>query len=158
MASELELRFVVRALAGAAVVAWCAHLAGVSATPANVLLLAGAGLASAAFVVACLVLTAAMTFRTIEGSDVGVLLANGGLSLTSFPLDLYDSALRFTFTFLIPVGLCVYVPVLTVLGRRGPGPLGPGLLALLPVVLGAFVGAAAFAWRSGVRHYESTGS
>lgn len=158
LASDIEMRFVFRALAGTAVVIWSASHAGVAATPANVALLAVAALSSAVFVLATLVMGAALTFRTVEGSDIANLIANGGLGLVAFPLDLYASPLRFIFTFAIPVGLCVYVPALTVLGRDGPGVLGPPLLAALPLVLGAFAGVAAVAWRSGVRHYESTGS
>ncbi|MDQ4069652.1 MAG: ABC-2 family transporter protein [Actinomycetota bacterium] len=158
LASDIEVRFVFRAVAGAAVVAWSAAHASVAATPANLALLAGAAVASAVFVLATLVIGAALTFRTVEGSDIANLVVNGGLGLVAFPLDLYASPIRFTFTFLIPVALCVYVPVLTVLGRDGPGGLGPHLLAALPMGLGAFVALAGLAWRSGVRHYESTGS
>ncbi len=158
MTSDMELRFVFRVLAGTAVVVWSASHAGVAASPANVALLAAAALASAVFVLATLVMGAALTFRTVEGSDIANLLANGGLSLAAFPLDLYARPLRFIFTFAVPVGLCVYVPVSTVLGRDGPGVLGPALLFALPVVLGAFAALAGLAWRAGVRHYESTGS
>ena len=158
LASDVEIRFVFRALAGTAVVTWAAAEAGVAATPANVALLAVAAIASAVFVLATLVLGAAVTFRTVDGSDMANLLANGGIGVVAFPLDLYASPLRFAFTFVIPVGLCVYVPVVTVLGREGPGLLGPPLLAALPLVLGLFVGLAGLAWRAGVRHYESTGS
>jgi ABC-2 type transport system permease protein len=158
MAADIELRFLLRVVAASAVVIWSASQADVAATPANVALLAGAGVAAALFVLATLVMGAALTFRTIEGADIAGLLANGGLSLVAFPLELYGGSLRFVFTFLVPVGLCVYVPVLTVLGRDGPGPLDPGLLVLLPVVLGAFLALATLAWRAGLRHYESTGS
>ncbi len=158
LASDIEIRFLFRMLAGVAVVTWSASHAGVAATPANVALLGAAVVASAIFVLATLVIGAALTFRTIEGSDIANLLVNGGLGIVAFPLDLYASPLRFAFTVVIPVGLCVYVPVLTVLGRDGPGLLGPPLVAALPLVLGVYSGVAALAWRAGVRHYESTGS
>ena len=158
LTSEVEVRFVVRALAAVAIIVWSASHAGVAATPANVAVLAGATLAVAVFVLATLVLGAALTFRTVDGSDIAAVLANGGLGIVSFPYEVYASPLRFVFTFLVPVGLCVYVPVLTVLGRDGPGVLGPALLPALPVVLGAFAGVAALAWRAGLSHYESTGS
>ena len=121
-------------------------------------MLAAAAVCSALFVLSTLVIGAAMTFRTVEGSDFALLLSNGGMGLAAFPLEVYSSALRLIFTFLVPVGLCVYVPVLTVLDRDGPGPLGPGVLPLLPVVLGVFGGLSLLAWRRGIRHYESTGS
>lgn len=122
------------------------------------MVLAAAAVASALFVLSTLVIGAAMTFRTVEGSDFALLLSNGGMGLAAFPLEVYGSALRLVFTFLVPVGLCVYVPVLSVLDRDGPGVLGPGLLPVLPIVLGVFGGLSLLAWRQGIRHYESTGS
>ena len=158
LTTEVELRFLGRALAGAAIAAIAAGAAHVVFSPFNVGLLVLAVLSAAVIVLAILVMGCALTFVTIEGSDIANLFSNGGISLASYPLDLYGSALRFTFTFLIPVGLCIYLPVLTVLGRHGPAPLRPQLLFLLPVALAAFVGLAALAWRAGLRHYQSTGS
>lgn len=157
LTSDVELRFVFRAAAGAGVVLWSAHRLSVL-SPASALVLAIAAVASALFVLSTLVIGAAITFRTVEGSDFASLLSNGGMGLAAFPLEVYSSALRFVFTFLVPVGLCVYVPVLRVLHRDGPGVLGPGLLPALPVVLGAVVALSLLSWRAGVRHYESTGS
>lgn len=157
LTSEVELRFVFRAAAGAGVVVWSAHRLGVL-SPGTAVVLAAAAAASALFVLSTLVIGAAVTFRTVEGSDFALLLSNGGMGLAAFPLEVYGSALRLIFTFLVPVGLCVYVPVLTILDRDGPGVLGPGLLPVLPVVLGAFAGLSLLTWRQGIRHYESTGS
>lgn len=157
LTSDVELRFVFRAAAGAGVVAWSAHSLGVLSLGAAAVL-AAAAVASALFVLSTLVIGAAMTFRTVEGSDFALLLSNGGMGLAAFPLEVYGSALRLVFTFLVPVGLCVYVPVLSVLDRDGPGVLGPGLLPVLPIVLGVFGGLSLLAWRQGIRHYESTGS
>lgn len=156
--TQVEVRFVLRALAGVVVVGVASHVAGVALTLTNVALLAAAIVACAVLVLCVLVMGAALTFVTLEGSEIANLFANGGVGLVSFPLDLYGSALRFTFTFLIPVGLCVYVPALALLDRPGPGPLGPELLPLLPVMLTAFVGLAVLAWRAGMRRYQSSGS
>lgn len=158
LSTDVELRYALRTLSGLAIVAVAAHLAHVHPTAGNAALVALAVAASAVMVLAILVMGSALTFLTIEGSDIANLFANGGISLASYPLDLYGSALRFVFTFLIPVGVCVYVPVATVLGRRGPGPLGPGLLLALPLVLAAFVAVAGLAWHAGLRRYQSTGS
>lgn len=158
LTSAVEPRFAFRALAGAGVVVWAAVAAGVPATVANVGVLVAACIASAVLIVCIYVMGAALTFLTVEGSDLANIFANSGVGLSSFPLDLYGGALRFAFTFIVPAGLCVYVPVLVVLGRDGPGFLGPGLLALLPVVLAVLVGLAALSWRSGIRRYTSTGS
>ena len=158
LTTEVELRHVFRAVAGAGIICVAARSADVGLTPVNVLVLLAACAASALFVLSILVMGAALTFRTVEGSDVANLAANGGIGLVSFPLDVYGSALRFVFTFLLPVGLCVYVPMLFVLHRDGPGVLGPGLLPAMPIGVAVLVGAALLCWRAGLRHYQSTGS
>ena len=158
LSSGLEPRFAFRAVAGMGVVAWAVVAADVPPTVANGLVLAGAIVASAVLILSIYVMGAALTFLTVEGSDLANIFVNGGLGLSSFPLELFGSALRLTFTFIVPIGLCVYVPALFVLGRDGPGIIGPGLLPLLPVVLAALAGVAALAWRAGLRRYTSTGS
>ena len=115
-------------------------------------------MSAAALVVAILIAGAALTFFTTEGSEVALLLADGGLGLVSFPLDLYGSVLRFVFTFVVPAGLCVYVPALVIVGRSGVGVARPSLLWALPVVLAGAWGAALLFWRTGMRRYQSTGS
>ncbi len=158
LSSGLEPRFAFRALAALIVVVWASVAAGVPFTVANVLVLVLGAIASAALILSIYVMGAALTFLTVEGSDLVNVFTNGGIGLSSFPLDVYGSALRLTFTFLIPIGLCVYVPALVVLGRDGPGILGPGLLLLLPVAVLAVVGLAGLSWRAGLRRYTSTGS
>ncbi|MFP5317046.1 MAG: ABC transporter permease [Acidimicrobiia bacterium] len=158
LTSGVEPRFIFRALAGTGVVAWAAAASGVPLTVANVAVLALAALGSAVLILSILVMGAALTFLTVEGSDLANVFANGAVSLSSFPLDVSGSVLRLTFTFLVPIGLCVYVPALVVLGRDGPGVLGPGLLPALPAVLSGIAGLAGLAWCAGLRRYTSTGS
>jgi ABC-2 type transport system permease protein len=159
MTAEVDLRHLFRGFAGIGLVIWAAARQHVPFTLANVAILTVSGLAAAVFVLAVLVMGAALTFRTIEGSEIANLASNGGIGLVGFPLDLYDGALRFVFTFLLPIGICVYVPVLVVLGRDGPAWwLGPQLLPLLPVATAALVGAALLCWSAGLRRYKSTGS
>jgi ABC-2 type transport system permease protein len=158
LTSELEVRHAFRGLAGIALAVWAAGRSDVSPTLANIGVLLAACIASTLFVLCVLILGAALTFRTVEGSDIANLAANGGIGLVSFPLDLYGSALRFVFTFLVPIGLFVYVPVLYVLHRDGPGVLGPDLLAVMPVAVVALVGVTTLAWQRGLHHYQSTGS
>ena len=158
LSTDVELRYAFRSISGMIIVAVAGHLAGVQPSVANVALLVLAAMSCALLVLAILVMGSALTFLTVEGSDIANLFANGGIGLASYPLDLYGSPLRFVFTFLIPVGLCVYVPVATVLGRHQPSPLGPNLLFALPAVLAAVIALATLAWRAGLNHYQSTGS
>jgi ABC-2 type transport system permease protein len=107
LTTEIEVRHVFRALAGAVVLVLAGAAAGVRPTPGNVATLVAACVSCTVFVLCVLVLGAALTFRTVEGSDIATLAVNGGIALVSFPLDLYGGALRFVFTFLLRVGIFV---------------------------------------------------
>ena len=156
--SEFELRFLFRTLVGIVVAVWSIVAVGIDVSPVDALLLVGAVLATATLATSFLVMGAALTLRTVEGSDVANLLALGGLQMAGYPMELYSGALRFTFTFLVPVALCLYVPVATVLDREGAGFVGPHLLPLTPVAAVTLIALSSLAWRAGVRHYQSTGS
>src|SRR6266545_2098117 len=114
---------------------------------AGVGLLAWAGCAVVVFAV--LVLGAALTFYTLQGSEAVNVVLDGGAYLTGYPMEIYGSALRALFTWVFPFALAVYVPALALLGRTGPRGLGTGLLWVAP--LGS-------AWRRAIRHYVGAGS
>ena len=158
VASYVDTRFVGRHLAGVATVVWAADRAGVAWTPGRAGL-AALGVASAATIIFGVLMAAAgFTFVTVQGSEAVNVLIYGGLYVASYPMQIYGSALRFLFTWLVPLGLAIYVPALGVLGRPGPPGL-PARLAWLtaPVAL-AFVAVGGLAWRAGIRHYVGTGS
>jgi ABC-2 type transport system permease protein len=158
VASYLDVRFVGRLLAGAATVGWAAEHAGVAWTAGRVGLAALAVACAATIVFAVLLAAAGFTFVTVQGSEAVNVLVYGGTYLASYPMQIYGSALRFLFTWLVPVGLAIYVPALGMLGRAGPPGL-PGWLAWLAApVAGAFLAGGALAWRAGIRHYVGTGS
>jgi ABC-type uncharacterized transport system permease subunit len=49
-------------------------------------------------------------------------LIYGGQYVASYPMQIYGSALRFLFTWLVPLGLAIYVPALGCWAARGrPG-------------------------------------
>ena len=158
LTNDIQLRFGFRVAGGIALAIAGASAAGVHWTVGRAAAALIAVVSSTALIVAILIAGAALTFFTTEGSEVALLLADGGLGLVSFPLDLYGSVLRFVFTFVIPAGLCVYVPALVIVGRHGAGSIGPRLLWVLPAVLAAVAGASLWFWRAGLRRYRSTGS
>lgn len=158
LTSDVQIRFLFRGAAGVALAVAGAAVAGVSASPGRIAAGVVAVAASAVLVGSIFVLGAGLTFFVTEGSEAALLLADGGFGMASFPLDLYSSVLRFAFTFVIPAGLCVYVPALVIVGRRGPGIISPSLLWALPLVVGAFVAVALAVWSAGIRRYRSSGS
>ena len=62
-------------------------------------------------------------------------------------------------TFVVPIAFVNWYPSLYVLGREDPFGL-PGLdsSSLSPLVAAAMVAVTMLVWRTGVRHYRSTGS
>jgi ABC-2 type transport system permease protein len=156
--SDIQVRELGRGLAGLGVVVWGASAAGVDWTPGRLGVTALAVLCCGAVVVAVLVLGAAATLYTVEGSELVNAFTYGGAALSANPLQIYGSALRFVFLWVIPFGLAVYVPALHVLDRTGPPGAPASLLAVTPVATAAFAAVAGLAWRKGLRHYASTGS
>jgi ABC-2 type transport system permease protein len=158
LTADVQARFLLRSAGGAVLAAAGAAASGISATPGRIGAAALAIMASAVLVLSIFILGGALTFFITEGSEAALLLADGGFGLVSFPLDLYGSVLRFVFTFVVPAGLCVYVPALIIVGKRGVGFIHPSLLWTLPLVVGAFMTASLLCWSAGIRRYRSTGS
>jgi len=85
-------------------------------------------------------------------------LTYGGLTFSQYPITIYGALFRRLFAYGIGFAFVAYYPALVLLDR--PDPLGaPALLGFAsPGVAVAAVALAALMWRSGVRHYRSTGS
>lgn len=99
------------------------------------------------------VIYAALCFFTTEGLEVLNIFTEGGKELGRYPLGIYGNAVLKLFTFLVPLAMVQYYPLLYLTGRDGRAVVGlcplAGFVFLLPCYL---------LWRAGVRHYTSTGS
>jgi ABC-2 type transport system permease protein len=96
---------------------------------------------------------AAVSIFTIEGIEFMNVLTDGGREFGTYPYSIYGDGILKFLTYIIPLALIQYYPLLYLLGiETSPlymlAPL-PGLLFLLPCY--AF-------WRFGLRRYKSTGS
>jgi ABC-2 type transport system permease protein len=158
MTSYVELRFIGRSLAGVGLLVWAADRASVEWTPAHVGVAVLAVACCAVVQFSLMVLGAAMTFYTVQGSEAATMVLDGGGYLVSFPMDVYGPAMRALFTWVFPFALAVYVPALTLLGRHGPPGLGAGLLWVSPLAAGWLAVAAWLGWRRAIRHYVGAGS
>jgi ABC-2 type transport system permease protein len=158
VASYVDIRQLGRLVAGVGMLVWAGHRAGVDWTAAHLAVAALAVACCAVTVFAILVAGAALTFYTVQASEVVNVALFGGPYLSGYPMQIYGSATRLMFTWVLPFGLTVYVPTLTLLGRAGPPGLGAGLLWLTPVGAGWVALLAWLAWRRAIRHYVGTGS
>ncbi len=157
LSRDVQPRELGRLAVGAATVVWGAHGAGVRWTPAHVGLAVLSVGCCATVLLAIHILGAAVTFRTGQGTEFVNAFIFGGATLASYPLQVFDLSLRVVFTYLVPVALTVYVPALVLLDRPGAPWAGRSLLPLVPVAAAGVLGAAVFAWRGGVNHYQRSG-
>lgn len=112
------------------------------------MLLGGISLFSGLFII-----YASFCFFTIEGLEFMNIFTDGGRELGKYPLSIYGEGVLKFFTYVIPLALVQYYPLMYILGRSDNVlymflPLG-GVLFLLPCYI---------FWRFGIRHYKSTGS
>ena len=100
-------------------------------------------------------LTATLSFWTIQGLEVANIFTDGGREMAQYPLNIYQKAVTRFFTFVIPFGCVNYLPLLYLLDRTGGHDL---LYAMAPLAGFLFLLPCLVVWRIGVRHYRSTGS
>jgi ABC-2 type transport system permease protein len=96
---------------------------------------------------------AAFSFFTIEGLEFMNILTDGGWEFGRYPFAVYgERVLRFL-TWIIPLALFQYYPLLYLLGRE----TSPFYM-LCPLLSLIFLIPAYSFWRFGLRRYRSTGS
>lgn len=99
------------------------------------------------------IIYAVLSFFTVEGLEFMNILTYGGREHGRYPFSIYGEGVLKFLTYVIPLALFQYYPLLYLLGRETSAVymLSPlfGLLFLLPCY--AF-------FRFGLRHYKSTGS
>jgi ABC-2 type transport system permease protein len=97
-------------------------------------------------------------FWTVDSSQFANAFTYGGNTMTQYPMTIFPREVLKGLTFLVPVAFVNWYPCLYLLDR--PDPFGmPSWFAVLPPVVAALtVTVAGLAWRTGIRHYTSTGS
>ena len=78
--------------------------------------------------------------------------------MTQYPLTIFPREVVKALTFLVPVAFVNWYPCLYLLDRPDPFGLPSWFAVLSPVVAALTLVVAGLAWRTGVRHYTSTGS
>jgi len=157
-AMDVATRRVGRVAFGVVIIVVAAVQAHVQPTAARLTLLMVAPVAGAMIFGAIFVATATVAFWWIESGEIANGLTYGGLTFTQYPITIYGTLFRRLFAYTVGFAFVAYYPVLALLDRADP--LGaPALLGYCsPAVAVAAVIAAGLMWRTGVRHYRSTGS
>lgn len=157
-ADEFALRRLGRIAQAGAVFAWALTAVDVDWTAGRVL--------AVPYLVACgtvvflgfFTLGAALQFWTQDAAEVANAFTYGGNTLAQYPLTIYPTEAVRLLTFAVPIAFVNWYPSLYVLGRSDPFGLPDWVRLAGPLAAAAVAGAAALAWRAGVRRYRSTGS
>jgi ABC-2 type transport system permease protein len=158
LAGDLSPRKLVRSLLGLAIVVGAQAVIPVHWTADHVMAFVLAVPSGGAIFFCIFVIGAASTFWMVQANEVVNVFTNGGMTMLSYPLDVYSSWLKRFVTFVVPLGFVSYYPTLYVLGKADALGLPNWIAFLSPVAAGLFSLLAWGAWSLGVRHYASTGS
>jgi ABC-2 type transport system permease protein len=158
VAMDFAPRRVGRAVQGLVIYGLALAVAPVDWSPAAALLAVVAPLAGAVFFSSLFVAGATVAFWWIESGEIANGFTYAGRDFTSYPMTVFGGLFRRVFAYGLGFAFVSYLPALALLGL--PDPLGvPGWLHWCsPLVAAAAAGLAALLWRTGVRHYRSTGS
>ena len=102
---------------------------------------------------ALLVLYAGVSFFTIEGLEFMNIFTHGSYEFGKYPLSIYGDGILKFFTYVVPIALFQYYPLLYIIGKSDNIAfiLLPLLGFIFMIPCGAF-------FRLGIRKYKSTGS
>ena len=155
LGTRFHLHRLSRVVGGLFVIVWSLVRQGVRVDAAGWLQLLLALVGGTLIYTGIFVFSSAIAFWTVQQLDWVNIFTNGSYQVAKVPPHLLPGWLRHTFTFFMPMFICSYYPAATVCGWEGV----PAALGWLSLPAGAaFLLASLLLWRSGVRHYNSTGS
>lgn len=96
---------------------------------------------------------AALCFFTLESLEFMNILTDGAREYGKYPVSVYGKKVLLITTFIVPYALVQYYPLLFIL-EKNTSPL----LIFVPLLAVWFLLPAYALWRTGVRHYKSSGS
>lgn len=127
-------------------------------TPARVLVTLSMLVSGAAVFFGLFVAFSCIQFWTTDASEFANAFTYGGATVTQYPLSIFPREVLVALTFVIPVAFVNWYPALFVLGREDPFGMPSWLQFASPLAAVVTVALALLIWRTGVRHYTSTGS
>jgi ABC-2 type transport system permease protein len=155
---EFSLRRIGRITQASVVLVWSVAALDLDWSPMKVLMVPYLVVFGTLIFLAIFTLGAAFQFWTTDASEAANAFTYGGNTVTQYPLTIYPTEAVKALTFMVPVAFVNWYPSLFVLGRPDPLGLPQAMQFAAPVAALALCATAAFAWRTGVRRYRSTGS
>jgi ABC-2 type transport system permease protein len=158
LASDVQIRRLGRVAQGVFGLWLAVSWLDIAWTLPKVLVLASAIVSGTVVFAAIWVIGAAITFWTVETSEVTNVFTYGGQELVEYPLPIYADGVQKFFTYVVPLAFVTYLPALFILDRLDPLGLPQVLQLASPLVAILFFLVARGCWALGVRHYQGTGS
>ena len=155
-ADQFTLRRLGRLTQATAVFAWACT--GVDWTPLRALVAVSMLVSGAMIFFGLFVGFACLQFWTQDTDQLANAFTYGGATITQYPLRIFPREIMVGLTFVVPVAFANWYPCLYLLGRDDPFGNPDAFQLASPVAAVLTVAAALLVWRSGVRHYTSTGS
>ncbi len=155
---ELALRRFGRVAQAALVLAWGIHKTQLALSFTHCALLAFAILGGICVFIGIGLLSASLSFWTLQSLELIAILSFGGLETAQYPVHIYDRWLRNLFLFGVPIATATYFPVGFVLGKPDPFHLPDIVRLSTPLAGPLFLLGMLFIWRLALRRYASTGS
>ena len=156
LADEFAVRRLARVAQAGLVFAWAAWHVDWDVARAAVAVLMVA--TSTLIFCGLLVSLACIQFWTVDSAEVASAFTYGGNTLTQYPLTIYPTEVVKVLTFVVPIAFVNWYPALFILDRPDPFGFPSWLQFASPLAAAVVLGATALVWRTGVRHYRSTGS
>jgi ABC-2 type transport system permease protein len=153
LASKMEFTRLGRLAQAAAVLGYALPKSGVAWTPGKLLTLCLMVLCGSLVFFGLFLVYAAFTFFTVEGLEFMNIFTDGGREFGRYPFSVYGKGTLRFLTFVIPLALFQYYPLLYLLGREQGA-----LFMLAPLLSLLFLLPALAFFRIGLRRYRSTGS
>ncbi|WP_017604120.1 ABC transporter permease [Nocardiopsis alkaliphila] len=104
------------------------------------------------------VISACVQFFVAGAREAANSLTYGGQALTEYPIAIYGEEIVRSVTYVVPLAFVSWQPALLVLDRPDPLGMPEYLRHTGPAVAVLLCACAALVWRTGLRHYRSTGS
>ncbi|MEM9652698.1 MAG: ABC-2 family transporter protein [Actinomycetota bacterium] len=157
-ALEFELRRAGKLVPAIAALVWSLPRVDVSWTAGQIAVLVMALCCGTVIYSALWVMAASMSFWTISSKEALNAVTYGGQFANQYPLHIYRNWVRAVLGWGIPLAFVAYVPSTYILDATNPLGLPRWLVLTSVPVAGAAAAVAGLIWRTGIRHYQSTGS
>ena len=152
LCQDMKPTMLSRMLQAVVMLIWAVGSGAVAWTAGKALALALMILCGAAIFFGLFLINAAICFFTLEHVEALNIFTDGPREYGKYPFGIYGKPVLLVLTFLVPLALVQYWPLLYLLDR------GPAWYGALPVASLLFLVPCVLLWRLGVRHYCSTGS